>query len=40
LTELARLLEPGADRADNPALTAPAHGLTLVEICLGKTSNL
>jgi tRNA pseudouridine38-40 synthase len=33
---VAALLDAKAERRDNPAFTAPAHGLTLIEVCLGK----
>ena len=36
LPQLEELLTRPGERGDNPALTAPAHGLTLMEMRLGK----
>jgi tRNA pseudouridine38-40 synthase len=36
LERLGELLEGPGGRGDNPALTAPPHGLTLIEVRLGK----
>jgi tRNA pseudouridine38-40 synthase len=36
LERLQSLIDAPGERNDNPGLTAPAHGLTLVEVTLGK----